>query len=87
MLVTVSSVSSLTVWVEIVGNDGATFTSRTMTVKVLVEVNCGLIRSNGLLLVTMVVMRLVLGLCACAGVQVMTPLALMTMLLGALTSV
>ena len=35
----------------------------------------------------MVVMRLVLGLCACAGVQVMMPLALMTMLLGGLTSV
>ena len=77
----------MTIWVEMVGNDGATFTSLTMTVKVLVAVKVGLTRSKASLLVTMVVMRFVLGLWACAGVQVMMPLALTTMLLGGLTSV
>ena len=37
VFVTVSSVNSLTVWVETVGSEGATFTSLTMTVKVLVR--------------------------------------------------
>src|SRR6267154_513242 len=85
VLVTVSKVNSLTVWAAIDGNEGATFTSLTMTVNVLVEVSCGLTRSKASLLVTMVVMRLVPGLWACAGVQVIMPLALTTILLGGLT--
>jgi hypothetical protein len=56
-----NSFSKVAVWVEITGNTGATFTSLTMTVKVLVAVNCGLTRSKASLLLTMVVMRLVLG--------------------------
>src|SRR5450631_3666980 len=86
VFVTVSNDSSLTVWVNTTGNDGATFTSLTMTVNVLVEVSCGLIRSYGLLLVTMDVMRFVPGLWVCAGVQMMTPSAVMTMPVGGATS-
>ena len=44
------------------GSTGATFTSRTMTVKLLVALRCGLTRSYGLVLVTTVVIMLVLGL-------------------------
>ena len=49
----------------------------TMTVKLFVALKCGLIKSYGLLLVTMVVMTLVVFFCASVGVQVMMPLALM----------
>src|ERR1039457_3166612 len=87
VLVTVSSDSSLIVTLGWPGRTGAELTSLTTTVKVLVAVSWGLTRSNGLLLVTMVVMRLVLGPWASVGVQVITPLALMTMLAGGLTSV
>ena len=82
--VTVNWVSSLTVWVETVGNDGGTFTSLTITVKVLVAVSIGLTRSKGLLLVTTAVMRVVLGLSVCAGVQVIMPPALTVMPVGGL---
>ena len=58
----------------------------TYTVKLLVAVKRGLTRSEGLLLVTTVVMRLVLGLWAWLGVQVITPLALMLAPAGGLTS-
>src|ERR1700678_692122 len=83
VLVTVKSVSSFTVLVGITGSTGASLTSRTTTVKLLVAVNTGLTRSYGSLLVTTVVTVLVPGLWFCAGVQVMIPLALMTMPAGA----
>src|ERR1035437_2633471 len=86
VLVTISNASSLTTWVEIVGNVGATFTSRTMTVKEFVEARLGLTRSYGLLLVTIVVKVLVPGLCNWLGVQVMMPLVSMLAPTGGLTS-
>ena len=70
-LVTVRVVSSLIVWLAGVWvNDGALFTSLTMTVKVLVA-----LRFGEPLSVTMMVKVLVLGPCASVGVQVMTPVA------------
>src|SRR3974377_1435382 len=86
VLVTVKSVSTFTVWVGITGNTGATFTSRTITVKLLVASNTGLTRSNASLLVTTVVIVLVDGLCVWLGVQVITPLPLMLMPAGGLIS-
>ena len=85
VLVTVNRVSSFTVWAAITGSTGATFTSRTITVKLFVAVNCGLTRSYGSLLVTTVVIVLVPGLWLCAGVQVMTPLVLMLSPAGGFT--
>ena len=84
VLTTVSNVSSLTVTLVCAGNVGATFASLTITVKVFVLASCGLTKSNGLPFVTTVVMRFVPGLCVCAGVQVMVPLALMLMPVGGL---
>ena len=86
VFVTVNRVSSFTVCVAMFDNTGAMFTSLTITVKVLVAVKIGLIRSKVSVLVTIVVIRFVLGLCACAGVHVMIPLALITMLLGGPTN-
>ena len=57
VLVTVSSVNSLTVWVGMTGRTGATLTSRTMTVKLLVTLRDGMP-----LLMAAVVRVLVLGL-------------------------
>ena len=85
VFVTVNCVKAKTVRVEMTGNVGAIFTSLTMTVKVFVEVRAGFTKSYGLLLVATVVIKFVLGLWVWAGVQVMTPLALMTMLFGGLT--
>src|SRR6516225_8375604 len=84
-LVTLKSVSSLMVWFGITPSTGASFTSRTMAVKLLLAVNCGLSESYGLLLVTTVVTVLVLGLWFSAGVQVMRPLESMLMPAGGLT--
>ena len=74
VLVTVKAVSSLMVRLICTGNTGAMFASRTTTVKLFVAVNRGATRSYGLLLVTTVVIRFVLGLSAWLGVQVITPL-------------
>ena len=68
VLVTVIRVNSLTVWVGMTGRTGATFTSWTMTVKLLVALNGGEPLS-----VTRVVRVLVLGLWVWVGVQVMIP--------------
>ena len=83
---TVSRVSSVTVCVAMFDNTGATFTSLTMTVKVLVAFKCGVTKSYGLLLVTMVVMVFVPGLWSWLGVQVTMLLVLMFMPVGAPTS-
>ncbi len=71
VLVTVNKASSLTVCGAMTGRTGATLTSLTTTVKLLVALNCGLTGSYGFVLVTTVVMMLVLGLSAWVGVQVM----------------
>ena len=55
----------------------------TMTLKVLVELKCGLIKSKGLLFVTTVVKVLVERDWFRAEVQVMTPLPLMAAPAGA----
>ena len=85
-MVTVNKVSSVTFCVGIAGNDGGMFVVPTRMVKVLVVVRCGLIKSYGLLLVAMVVIRLVLKFWAGDGVQVMTPLELMLMPTGGLAN-
>src|SRR3974377_661241 len=85
-LVTLKRVSSLTVWVGITPRTGATFTSCTMTVKLLLAVNCGFRASEGLLLVTTGVTVLVPGLWFWLGVQVMTPLTSIVMPAGAFSS-
>src|ERR1051325_7180308 len=71
-LLTVKRAEALTVCVEIVGNDGATFTSWTMTVKEFVALNGGVPLS-----VTTTSIVFVEGLFVCCGVHVSTePLVL-----------
>ena len=71
----------MTIWVETVGNEGATFTSLTMTVKLLVALNGGVPLS-----VTLTRIVLVAGLCVWAGVHEMIPVVgLFVMPLGAET--
>ena len=86
VLVTVSKANALMVILVMFGKVGAKFTSRTITVKVLVAVKCGLTRSKESVLVTTVVMRLVLGLLVWAGVQAMMPFVLMVIPAGGLSS-
>src|ERR1039458_4014165 len=81
VLVTVSKVSSLTFVCTMTGSTGATFTSRTMNVKLVVSLNGGVPLS-----VTLTTTVFVDGLCVWTGVHVMTPLTgLMLMPLGAET--
>src|SRR5437016_478251 len=68
VLVTVSKVSSLTVWVEMFDKLGATFTSWTITRHVLVALSGGVPLS-----VTTTETLLVEGLLVCCGVHVITP--------------
>src|SRR5947207_11740701 len=68
VLVTVSKAKALTVWVEMLDKLGATFTSRTMTRKVLVALSGGVPLS-----VTTTETVFVDGLLVCWGVQVTTP--------------
>src|SRR5437016_7712188 len=67
-LVTESRASALTVWVEMFDKLGATFTSRTITRKVLVALSGGEPLS-----VTATETVFVEGLLVCCGVQVITP--------------
>src|SRR6266853_5182722 len=67
-LVTVSRARALTVWVEMFDKLGATFTSRTMTRKVLVALSGG-----DPLSVTTTETAFVEGLLVCCGVQVIKP--------------
>src|SRR6266571_5667449 len=68
VLVTVSVLSSVTVWSGGMVSTGALFASVTTTVKLLVSLDCGAPLS-----VTRTVIRLVLGPWASVGVQVSTP--------------
>ena len=77
VLVTVSRVNSLTVLVGMTGRTGATFTSSTTTVKLLVALKAGEPLS-----ITRVVRVLVPGAWAEVGVQVMTPLVEIAALAG-----
>ena len=86
VLVTVNSVNSFTYCVGTLISTGAVFTSRTTARKLLVADRCGFTRSYGLLFVTAVVTRFVLGLWFCCGVQVITPLASIAIPLGAPTN-
>ena len=65
---------------------GATFTSRTTTLKLFVTDRTGFTVSYGLLPVATVVITFVPGLCVWAGVQVITPPALIAAPPGAFTS-
>ena len=81
VLVTVSNVSSLTFVCAMTGSTGATFTSTTTTVKLLVALNGGVPLS-----VTLTTTVFVEGLCVWAGIQVTMPVAgLMLMPPGAET--
>src|ERR1041385_5318861 len=72
VLLTVRRAEALTVCVAIVGRDGATFTSWTMTVKEFVALNGGVALS-----VTTTLIVFVEGLLVCCGVHVSTvPLVL-----------
>jgi len=81
VLVTVIKLSAPTVWEGMTGKLGATFTSRTVTVKLFVALNGGEPLS-----VTIALRRLVLGLWVWLGVQRMTPLASMVAPDGGLIS-
>ena len=61
VFVTVNCVNSLTVWPPCDGRLGPLWMALTVTVNLLVAVNCGFAASNGSLLVTTVVNKLVLG--------------------------
>ena len=81
VLFTVIRVSTLTFWLGMTGKLGATFTSRTVTVKLFVALSAGEPLS-----VTVVLKRLVLGLWVWPGVQRITPLASMVAPDGGLIS-
>src|SRR5438094_425154 len=69
LAVTASALNSSIVWLAGTLNTGATFTSRTVTVKLLVALNAGTPLS-----VTTTVIVFVLGPCASVGVQLIAPL-------------
>src|SRR5207248_1088809 len=80
LAVTASALNSSIVWLAGTLNTGATFTSRTVTVKLLVA----LIAASPLSVTTTVIV-FVLGPCASLGVQVIAPLpGLIVILVGAL---
>src|SRR5205814_2350916 len=69
LAVTASALNSSIVWLAGTLNTGATFTSRTVTVKLLVALNAGTPLSA-----TTTVIVFVLGPCASLGVQLIAPL-------------
>src|SRR5205807_840795 len=69
LAVTASALNSSIVWLAGTLSTGATFTSRTVTVKLFVALNAGTPLS-----VTTTVIVFVLGPCASPGVQLITPL-------------
>ena len=73
VFVTTSRVNSLTTTSGSAASTGATFTSRTTTLKLFVTDRTGFTVSYGLASVTTMAITFVLGLCAWVGVQVITP--------------